>query len=203
MAGKTGTSRDGWFVGYTPNLVCAVWVGFDDNKQLGLTGAEAALPAWAEFVSGAVDARPELGGEQFARPAGVTTVEVDAETGLLASTGCPQREIVATTEALAPRFHCYTHDPALSLIASADEPGGGTSSLTTPATPYPQDSVVSGAASDSATAPRPSLPRAVTGPAPLEPAPASTWRSTTRVVTDAGGRRALVNDMRGVYSRKP
>src|SRR4029079_14522206 len=46
IAGKTGTSRDGWFVGYTPNLVCAVWVGLDDNEQLGMTGAEAALPAW-------------------------------------------------------------------------------------------------------------------------------------------------------------
>ena len=45
VAGKTGTSRDGWFVGYTPNLVCAVRIGFDDNKQLGLTGAESALPA--------------------------------------------------------------------------------------------------------------------------------------------------------------
>ena len=45
VAGKTGTSRDGWFVGYTPNLVCVVWIGFDDNQQLGLTGAAAALPA--------------------------------------------------------------------------------------------------------------------------------------------------------------
>ena len=43
FAAKTGTSRDGWFVGYTPNLVCVVWIGFDDNQQLGLTGAEAAL----------------------------------------------------------------------------------------------------------------------------------------------------------------
>ena len=44
VAGKTGTSRDGWFVGFTPNLVCAVWVGFDDGSQLGLTGAASALP---------------------------------------------------------------------------------------------------------------------------------------------------------------
>ena len=47
-AGKTGTSdRDGWFAGYTPNLVCVVWVGFDDGSQLGLTGANSALPIWA------------------------------------------------------------------------------------------------------------------------------------------------------------
>src|SRR5439155_11006278 len=68
LAGKTGTSRDGWFVGYTPNLVCAVWIGFDDNKQLGLTGAEAALPVWADFMKNAVDLRPELGGKSFAEP---------------------------------------------------------------------------------------------------------------------------------------
>src|SRR6185503_20127431 len=60
FAAKTGTSRDGWFVGYTPNLVCVVWIGFDDNQQLGLTGAEAALPAWVSFMEGAVAARSEL-----------------------------------------------------------------------------------------------------------------------------------------------
>src|SRR6185369_16121610 len=58
IAGKTGTSRDGWFVGYTPNLVCAVWIGYDDNKQLGLTGADAALPAWIAFMKEALALRP-------------------------------------------------------------------------------------------------------------------------------------------------
>ncbi|MCA1606999.1 MAG: transglycosylase domain-containing protein, partial [Acidobacteria bacterium] len=72
IAGKTGTSRDGWFVGYTPNLVCAVWVGFDDNKQLGLTGAEAALPAWIDFMKEALAIRPSLGGSSFAKPRGIT-----------------------------------------------------------------------------------------------------------------------------------
>ncbi|HLL73213.1 MAG TPA: PBP1A family penicillin-binding protein, partial [Pyrinomonadaceae bacterium] len=67
VAGKTGTSRDGWFVGYTPQLVCVVWIGFDDNTQLGLTGAESALPVWEEFVRGAVELRPELGGAAFMR----------------------------------------------------------------------------------------------------------------------------------------
>ena len=78
IAGKTGTSRDGWFVGYTPNLVCVVWIGFDDNQQLGLTGAEAALPAWTDFVSGAVELRPELGGRNFECPEGIKFVEIDS-----------------------------------------------------------------------------------------------------------------------------
>ena len=82
IAGKTGTSRDGWFVGYSPNLVCVVWIGFDDNKQLGLTGAEAALPAWVDFMNDAVAMRPDLGGENFECPAGIEFVEIDSATGL-------------------------------------------------------------------------------------------------------------------------
>src|ERR1700735_776297 len=53
-AGKTGTSRDGWFAGYTSNLLCVVWVGFDDNRDLSLAGGAAAAPIWAEFMKRAV-----------------------------------------------------------------------------------------------------------------------------------------------------
>jgi penicillin-binding protein 1B len=123
IAGKTGTSRDGWFVGYTPNLVCAVWIGFDDNKQLGLTGAEAALPAWTEFVREAVDLRPDLGGEAFERPAGITTVDIDPETGMRATALCPQRERIAITHAFMPPLECYAHAEEFPLIASLDETG--------------------------------------------------------------------------------
>jgi penicillin-binding protein 1B len=109
IAGKTGTSRDGWFVGYTPNLVCAVWIGFDDNRQLGLTGAEAALPIWTDFVKNSVDLRPELGGKSFARPDGVTIVEIDPETEELATGQCPQHELVAIAMAQAPTSECFRH----------------------------------------------------------------------------------------------
>ena len=121
IAGKTGTSRDGWFVGYTPNLVCAVWVGFDDNKQLGLTGAEAALPAWTDFVREAVELRPDLGGEAFERPAGITTVDIDPETGMRATALCPSRERIAITHAFMPALECYTHAEQFPLVASLDE----------------------------------------------------------------------------------
>ncbi|MCA1566369.1 MAG: PBP1A family penicillin-binding protein [Acidobacteria bacterium] len=120
VAGKTGTSRDGWFVGYTPNLVCVVWVGIDDNRQLGLTGADSALPVWAEFVRGAVELRPELGGAAFLRPAGVMSVEIDPATGQLASPSCLQRERIAVTPTLAPTSECLTHQPLLPLLADND-----------------------------------------------------------------------------------
>ncbi|HEV2834765.1 MAG TPA: PBP1A family penicillin-binding protein [Pyrinomonadaceae bacterium] len=109
IAGKTGTSRDGWFVGYSPNLVCVVWIGFDDNKQLGLTGAEAALPAWVDFMRGAIAVRPDLGGENFECPEGIKLVEIDTTTGLLSTVSCPLRELIAVTEKTAPHLDCYLH----------------------------------------------------------------------------------------------
>jgi penicillin-binding protein 1B len=109
VAGKTGTSRDGWFVGYTPNLVCVVWIGFDDNQQLGLTGAEAALPAWAEFIRAAVELKPEFGGRNFVCPEGIKFVEIDPDNGSLATLSCPRRELIAVTERLAPNVECLLH----------------------------------------------------------------------------------------------
>ena len=109
IAGKTGTSRDGWFVGYSPNLVCAVWIGFDDNRQLGLTGAEAALPAWADFMKAAIEAKPVLGGRNFECPEGIKFVEIDADDGLLSTLSCPHRELIAVTDRLAPNLECFRH----------------------------------------------------------------------------------------------
>jgi membrane carboxypeptidase/penicillin-binding protein len=111
IAGKTGTSRDGWFVGYTPNLVCAVWIGFDDNQQLGLTGAEAALPAWIDFMKEAIGIRPSLGGASFLKPRGITNVKVDPETGYLASPTCPNSMTVNVSVQFAPAVECLEHRP--------------------------------------------------------------------------------------------
>jgi penicillin-binding protein 1B len=109
IAGKTGTSRDGWFVGYTQNLVCVVWIGFDDNRQLGLTGAAAALPAWTDFMSAAIELRPELGGENFECPEGIKFVEIDIESGLRSTLTCPRRELIAVTDRLMPNLECFEH----------------------------------------------------------------------------------------------
>jgi penicillin-binding protein 1B len=116
VAGKTGTSRDGWFAGYTPNLVCVVWIGYDDNTPLNLAGADSALPVWSDFMRGALDLRPELGGAAFDVPAGITLVEIDPETGLLASPSCTERELVALTPALMPARECNAHGNDLSIL---------------------------------------------------------------------------------------
>jgi len=130
IAGKTGTSRDGWFVGYSQNLVCAVWIGFDDHKQLGLTGAEAALPAWVDFMKSAVDLRPELGGKSFDRPDGITIVEIDPETGQLATGLCPLHERVAMATTQAPFSECYRHNVYFDLTNSSEQPKTETPLLT-------------------------------------------------------------------------
>ena len=83
VAGKTGTSRDGWFAGYTPNLVCVVWVGFDDGSQLGLTGAASALPIWADFMNAALTNHPEWTGD-WQQPEGIQQADIDLATGQLA-----------------------------------------------------------------------------------------------------------------------
>jgi penicillin-binding protein 1A len=94
-AGKTGTSSDyadAWFIGYTPSLLAAVWVGFDDKASLGKneTGARAALPIWLSFMEGALRGTPV---EPFKVPQGVTLVRVNLETGLPAG-GDPKDTIL-------------------------------------------------------------------------------------------------------------
>lgn len=124
IAGKTGTSRDSWFVGYTQNLVCVVWIGFDDNQQLGLTGAAAALPAWADFMSAAIELRPELGGRNFECPEGIKFVEIDADSGLRSTLTCPRRELIAVTDRLMPNLECFEHGNLPELKGSVYEDVG-------------------------------------------------------------------------------
>jgi penicillin-binding protein 1B len=125
-AGKTGTSRDGWFAGYTPNIVCVVWVGFDDNSELGLEGAKSALPIWASFMKSALALRPELGGESFPPPPdGIVTAEIDATTGLIATEFCPTRRTEYFIEGTQPDKQCEAHStehPDLPAIPGFEWP---------------------------------------------------------------------------------
>ena len=89
-AGKTGTTndlRDAWFIGFTPELLTVVWVGFDDNQVLGLSGAQAALPIWTQFMKAALAGRQSV---PFQAPDGISWAEIDKETGQLAAPFCPK-----------------------------------------------------------------------------------------------------------------
>ena len=109
-AGKTGTTndlRDAWFAGFTPDLLCVVWIGFDDNTPTGLSGARAALPLWVEFMKAA---QAGTHGEKFQPPpSNIIFMDIDKQTGLLATPSCPQvisESFVAGTE---PREYCSIH----------------------------------------------------------------------------------------------
>ena len=82
FAGKTGTSRDGWFAGFTPEIVCVVYVGFDDNDDLGMKGSDSAMPIWADFMREALALHPEWNGDWQA-PGTVQKAEIDSRTGKL------------------------------------------------------------------------------------------------------------------------
>jgi penicillin-binding protein 1B len=125
-AGKTGTtndSRDAWFAGFTPDLLTVVWVGFDEDRKLGLTGASAALPIWTKFMLRATAARPET---SFLPPQGVRLVRIDPRTGGLATSACPQTIEEAFLEGQEPTTPCPLHSGYASLVAPAggDVTGG-------------------------------------------------------------------------------
>ncbi len=90
-AGKSGTTndlRDAWFVGFTQELLTVVWVGHDDNQALGLSGSQAALPIWTDFMQRALAGHANV---PFPEPPdGVASVEIDRDTGMLAGPGCPR-----------------------------------------------------------------------------------------------------------------
>jgi penicillin-binding protein 1B len=102
VAGKTGTSRDGWFAGFTPNLVCVVWVGFDDGSQLGLTGANSALPIWTDFMQVALAEHPEWQGD-WQMPAGIEQVPINPKTGGPADEEDPDRRIELFLNGTSPQ----------------------------------------------------------------------------------------------------
>lgn len=113
FAGKTGSSKDGWFVGYTPNLVTVAWVGLDENEDVGSTGGEIALPLWTDFMKSAIQIRPEFGGESFSMPKGLSTVKIDPQTGMLASPYCPHSETVVVPSSASSNINCIRHQPDL------------------------------------------------------------------------------------------
>jgi penicillin-binding protein 1B len=109
IAGKTGTSHDGWFAGFTSKLICIVWVGFDDNRELNLEGAHSALPVWAEFMKRAHEHREYRNVSEFQAPAGVVGVQIDPASGQLATAACPKVRTEYFIEGTQPVEFCALH----------------------------------------------------------------------------------------------
>lgn len=105
-AGKTGTSHDAWFAGFTSNLLCIVWVGNDDYTNLNLEGAHAAAPIWAEFMKKAVQLPQYSDTNEFTLPDGVQVVKIDKASNLLSDETCPDSYDAAFLDGTAPMFTC-------------------------------------------------------------------------------------------------
>jgi penicillin-binding protein 1B len=112
IAGKTGTTddhRDAWFIGYTPDLVVGVWVGFDGGTTLKLTGAQAALPIWVDFFRKAAPGSFV----SFPVPPGIVTRTIDPRTAQLATTACPDSVEESFIEGTEPTVLCEVHNPGM------------------------------------------------------------------------------------------
>jgi penicillin-binding protein 1B len=117
-AGKTGTSHDGWFAGFTSELLCVVWVGFDDYSDLGLEGAKSALPIWTEFMSEAARYKQYGDAKPFKPPQGVTQVSVDPQTGELSGPGCPVGISTYFVDGTQPQTECTPQQ--VEIISTGD-----------------------------------------------------------------------------------
>ncbi len=109
-AGKSGTTndlRDAWFVGFTPELLTVVWVGFDDNRAVGLSGSQAALPIWTQFMQRALAGHTDT---WFTPPSSVVFVDIDRDTGELAGPGCPRVLKEAFLTGTEPAVPCTLHN---------------------------------------------------------------------------------------------
>ena len=109
LAGKTGTTNDGrdaWFVGFSPRFLATIWVGYDDNRGLNLSGSQAAVPIFADFSR---SLPPQLFAEGFPVPSDVVTADIDPDTGYLFAPGCPRRMAEVFIAGTAPSELCPVH----------------------------------------------------------------------------------------------
>ena len=118
FAGKTGTSRDGWFAGFTPELVTVVYVGFDDGSDLGMKGSDSAMPIWADFMREALNLYPELNGD-WQMPETVRQAEIDTRNGkLIRELGQAEAESVKNQQAVLKNNANKNSDPDVQTEAT-------------------------------------------------------------------------------------
>ena len=137
-AGKTGSSHDGWFAGYTSNLLCIVWVGYDDYSDLRLSGAMTAAPIWTEFMKKAALIPQYSDMKEFAQPTGVVDVQLDKATNRLATPTCPNDYVAAFIAGTEPRETCDQQSGVAGLFSRVFG-GGGEKPLPPPNSANGQD----------------------------------------------------------------
>lgn len=118
-AGKTGTSRDGWFSGFTNNLVCVIWIGFDDNRDLGLQGGTTAAPIWADFMMRATALPAYRDVKDFDKPEGVDTTVIDVDTLEVATPNCPVTREEVYVAGSEPTQLCELHGGGHGPVTAA------------------------------------------------------------------------------------
>ncbi len=128
VAGKTGTTddfRDAWFVGFTPDLMCLVWTGYDDNTPLRMNAAQAAVPIWTDFMKKATLTMPV---RDFQRPSGIVSRLIDPYTGKLASDSCPDVVQELFLEGTEPLQRCsdYYHNMPQDALTGPQYRGNNT-----------------------------------------------------------------------------
>ncbi len=136
-AGKTGTSHDAWFAGFTTKLLCIVWVGLDDYNDIKMDGAQAALPIWAEFMKRAHKHREYRDVAQFDVPDGVVSSQVDPQTGALATSACPKVVTEYYLVGTQPVQFCPLHQGGSTEIAGWDATPAGQAVIEQPRLPSP------------------------------------------------------------------
>jgi len=139
-AGKTGTSHDAWFAGYTSNLICIVWVGNDDYSDIKIEGAHAAAPIWTAFMKRAIQLPQYSDVKSFSAPQGITVARVDKASGLLADSTCSDDTInVAFLDGTAPTGTCSQMTESPQNFIQKIFGLGGHSDQPTPATSTPEN----------------------------------------------------------------
>jgi penicillin-binding protein 1B len=119
-AGKTGTSHDGWFAGFTSKLVCVVWVGYDDNHELKIEGAKSALPIWTDFMKRAHQHREYRSVTGWDAPDGIVSVDIDPVSGQLATPTCPSMRPEYFISGTQPVQLCQLHSNGATQVAGWD-----------------------------------------------------------------------------------
>jgi penicillin-binding protein 1B len=145
-AGKTGTSHDGWFAGYTSELLCVVWVGFDDNKELDLQGADSAAPIWSEFMKRALEYREYRDAKPFQAPDGIVSIDIDPQSGMPATPYCPVKRPEVYIVGTQPMGACPLHGGGRQGVTNVA--GWETPSLAKPASTADDSTRASGGDGD-------------------------------------------------------